>query len=137
MLIGLWRLSSLVFVLYLAGMTAIPTSIDEAAELDGLRGWSRFRHVTWPLLKPTSVFVAVVSVVLTLQTFETVAVVTRGEPGGQSETLVYRIYDLGFGTSFRVGYANMLTSLMLIVIVLVGIAGSLAGRRARQAREAT
>ncbi len=127
--VGLWRLTALVFVLYLAGLTAIPGSVDEAAEVDGLRGWVRFRKITWPLLAPTTVFAAVVGAVLSLQTFETVAVLSQGGPNGASETLVYRIYQIGFQPSFRVGYANLLSSLLVAVAIVVGILGSLGGRR--------
>src|SRR6195952_1076797 len=127
--VGLWRLTSLIFVLYLAGFTAIPGSVDEAAEVDGVRGWVRFRKITWPLLAPTTVFAAVVGAVLSLQTFETVAVLTQGGPNGASETLVYRIFQIGFQPSFRVGYANLLSSLLIAVAIIVGILGSLGGRR--------
>jgi multiple sugar transport system permease protein len=127
--VGLWRLTSLVFVLYLAGFTAIPGSVDEAAEVDGVRGWVRFRKITWPLLAPTTVFAAVVGAVLSLQTFETVAVLTQGGPSGASETLVYRIFQIGFQPSFRVGYANLLSSLLVAVAIILGVLGSLGGRR--------
>ena len=134
--VGLWRLTSLVFVLYLAGLTAIPTSVDEAAEVDGVRGWTRFRTITWPLLAPTTVFAAVVGAVLSLQTFEPVAVLTQGGPNGASETLVYRIFKIGFEPSFRVGYANLLSSLLVVVAIVLGILGSLGGRRFGRAGEA-
>jgi multiple sugar transport system permease protein len=127
--VGLWRLTSLVFVLYLAGLTSIPTSVDEAAEVDGLRGWTRFRTITWPLLAPSTVFAAVVGAVLSLQTFEPVAVLTQGGPNGSSETLVYRIFKIGFQPSFRVGYANALSTLLIVLSIGVGILGSLGGRR--------
>ncbi|MGF7234946.1 MAG: carbohydrate ABC transporter permease [Frankia sp.] len=129
--VGLWRLVSLVFVLYLAGLTAVPESVYEAAEVDGLRGWARFRWVTWPLLGPTTVFVLVVVTILTLQTFETVAVLTGGGPLGSSTTLVFYIYQVGFTGSFRIGYASMLVVLLLVAVVGVGVVGSVLGRRAR------
>jgi multiple sugar transport system permease protein len=135
--VGLWRLTSLVFVLYLAGLTAIPGAVDEAAEVDGIRGWVRFRRITWPLLAPTTVFAAVVGAILSLQTFETVAVLTQGGPNGASETLIYRIYKIGFQPSFRVGYANLLSTLLIVVAVVVGVLGSLGGRRFGRTREAT
>ncbi len=129
--VGLWRLVSLVFVLYLAGLTAVPESVYEAAEVDGLRGWARFRWVTWPLLGPTTVFVLVVVTTLTLQTFDTVSVLTGGGPLGSSTTLVYYIYQVGFTNSFRIGYASMLVVLLLVVVIGVGALGSVLGRRAR------
>ncbi len=137
-LVGGWRLTSFVFVVYLAGLTAIPRSVYEAADVDGIRGFARLRHVTLPLLAPTTVFVMVFVTILTLQTFETVAVLTQGEPFGSSATIIYYLYEVGFTPSFRIGYASMIALLLLLTVVAIGAVGSLLGRRARAraAREA-
>lgn len=129
--VGGWRLTSFVFVVYLAGLTAIPSSVHEAADVDGIRGFARFRHITLPLLAPTTVFLGVFVTVLTLQTFETVAVLTRGGPLDSSTTIIYYIYEVGFTGSFRIGYASMIALLLMIVVVAVGAAGALLGRRLR------
>ncbi|MEX5631153.1 carbohydrate ABC transporter permease [Parafrankia sp. FMc2] len=134
-LVGGWRLTSFVFVVYLAGLTAIPPSVYEAAEVDGVRGLARLRHITLPLLGPTTVFLAVFVTVLTLQTFETVAVLTDGGPLDSSTTIIYYIYQVGFTGSFRIGYASMIALLLLVTVVLIGAAGALLGRRLRVARE--
>jgi multiple sugar transport system permease protein len=94
--VGLWRRVSFVFVVYLAGLTAVPSVVFEAADVDDLRGWARFRRVPWPLLAPTTVFVLVLTTLLTLQTFESVAVLTQGGSLGASETLVYRIWAVSW-----------------------------------------
>ncbi|WP_020572757.1 carbohydrate ABC transporter permease [Parafrankia discariae] len=134
-LVGGWRLTSFVFVVYLAGLTAIPRSVYEAADVDGVRGLARLRHVTLPLLAPTTVFLGVFVTVLTLQTFETVAVLTEGGPLDSSTTIIYYIYKVGFTGSFRIGYASMIALLLLVAVVLVGAAGALLGRRVRVARQ--
>jgi multiple sugar transport system permease protein len=130
-LVGGWRLTSFVFVVYLAGLTAIPRSVYEAADVDGIRGLARLRHVTLPLLAPTTVFVMVFVTILTLQTFETVAVLTQGAPFGSSTTIIYYIFRVGFTPSFRIGYASMIALLLLLVVIAIGAAGALLGRRAR------
>ena len=130
-LVGGWRLTSFVFVVYLAGLTSIPRSVYEAADVDGVRGFARLRHVTLPLLAPTTVFVAVFVTILTLQTFETVAVLTHGNPLGSSSTIIYYIYKVGFTGSFRIGYASAVALLLMLMIIAVGVVGSLLGRRAR------
>ncbi|WP_307874698.1 carbohydrate ABC transporter permease [Frankia nepalensis] len=131
-LVGGWRLTSFVFVVYLAGLTAIPASVYEAADVDGIRGFARLRHVTLPLLAPTTIFLAVFTTILTLQTFETVAVLTDGGPFRSSATIVYYIFEVGFTGSFRIGYASALALLLILGIVLIGIVGSVLGRRARE-----
>jgi multiple sugar transport system permease protein len=130
-LVGGWRLTSVVFVVYLAGLTAIPRSVYEAADVDGIRGVNRLRRITLPLLAPTTIFLGVFVTILTLQTFETVAVLTRGGPLGSSTTIIYYVYEVGFTGSFRIGYASMIALMLLVVVVLIGVAGSLLGRRAR------
>jgi multiple sugar transport system permease protein len=130
-LVGGWRLTSFVFVVYLAGLTAIPASVYEAAEVDGIRGFARLRHITLPLLAPTTIFLGVFTTILTLQTFETVAVLTKGGPFRSSSTIVYYIFEVGFTGSFRIGYASAIALLLILAIVLIGVSGSVLGRRAR------
>jgi multiple sugar transport system permease protein len=130
-LVGGWRLTSIVFVVYLAGLTAIPRSVYEAADVDGIRGLARLRHVTLPLLAPTTIFLAVFTTIFTLQTFETVSVLTRGGPFGSSATIVYYIYQVGFTGSFRIGYASAIALLLIVAIVLIALLGAVLGRRAR------
>lgn len=131
-LVGGWRLTSFVFVVYLAGLTAIPASVYEAADVDGIRGFARLRHVTLPLLAPTTIFLAVFTTILTLQTFETVAVLTRGGPFRSSSTVIYYVYEIGFTGSFRIGYASAIALLLILTIVLIGVLGAVLGRRARE-----
>jgi multiple sugar transport system permease protein len=131
-LVGGWRLTSFVFVVYLAGLTAIPASVYEAADVDGIRGLARLRHITLPLLMPTTIFLSVFTTILTLQTFETVQVLTQGGPFKSSSTIVYYIYQVGFTGSFRIGYSSSIALLLILGIVLIGVAGALLGRRARE-----
>jgi len=130
-LVGGWRLASFVFVVYLAGLTAIPRSVYEAADVDGVHGLARLRHVILPLLAPTTVFVLVFTTILTLQTFETVAVLTQGAPAGSSATIIFYLYQVGFTGSYRIGYASMIALLLLLTVIAIGVAGALFGRRAR------
>ncbi|WP_462187197.1 MULTISPECIES: carbohydrate ABC transporter permease [unclassified Frankia] len=135
-LVGGWRLTSFVFVVYLAGLTAVPRSVYEAADVDGIHGFARLRHITLPLLAPTTIFLGVFVTILTLQTFETVAVLTKGGPLDSSTTIIYYIYEVGFTGSFRIGYASMIALMLFVVIVALGAAGGLLGRRIRRTREA-
>src|SRR6185369_603472 len=121
---------------YLAGLTAIPRSVYEAADVDGIRGLARLRHITLPLLAPTTVFLGVFVTILTVQTFETVAVLTKGGPLNSSTTIIYYMYQVGFTGSFRIGYASMIALLLLAATVALGAVGALLGRRFRRLRTA-
>jgi multiple sugar transport system permease protein len=115
--IGVWQGMGFAMVLFLAGLTAIPQDIYDAAALDGAdRGFDRFWRITWPLLAPTTLFVAVTTTITAFQVFDTVAVLTRGGPMGSTDTLLYTIYQEGF-VYFETGYASALTVVFLAFIV--------------------
>lgn len=107
--IGIWQMSGLAMVLFLAGLQGIPRDVRDAGELDGIvHPWDRFRCITWPLLGPTTLFVVTVCAIRSLQVFDTVHVLTRGGPNKATEVLLHTIYSEGFGF-FRMGYASAMT----------------------------
>jgi|GEM_PF-94116 len=122
-LVGAWHLTSLAFLVYLAGLTAIPPEVYEATRIDGIRGCARLRQVTLPLLAPTTVFLTIITTVVTLQAFDTVRVLTAGGPLESSATVTYFIYEVGARGSYRVGYASALSLLVLLASVLINLAG--------------
>ncbi|WP_066367550.1 carbohydrate ABC transporter permease [Herbidospora mongoliensis] len=83
-------------VLY-SGLQAISPSVYEAAALDGATGWQRFRHVTFPLLRPVSAITLLLGLVYTLKVFDLIWIMTKGGPSGSSTTLSTWSYRLGFG----------------------------------------
>ncbi|MFC5930341.1 sugar ABC transporter permease [Cryobacterium melibiosiphilum] len=119
-LIGIWRLTSFVMIFYLAGLTSIPTALYEAAAADGLGPWVTFRRVTLPLLRPTTVFATVMAVLQSVQVFDTIDVLTGGGPLGATETILTMTWRLGF-VYFDLGQAAALSTLLLVVLVLIGV----------------
>jgi multiple sugar transport system permease protein len=119
--IGIWHLVGFNMVLVLAGLSAIPRDLYEAAEIDGCRGGiDRFLTITWPLLGPTTMFVIVTTSITAFKVFDTVAVMTRGGPMGSSEVLLYAIYLEGY-QYFHMGYAAALTLVFLVFVLLFSI----------------
>ena len=119
--IGIWQLVGFNMVLFLAGLSAIPRDLYEAAEIDGCRsGIDRFVTITWPLLGPTTMFVIVTTSITAFKVFDTVAVMTRGGPMGSSEVLLYAIYLEGY-QYFHMGYAAALTLIFLGFVLLFSI----------------
>lgn len=112
--IGIWENLGFNMVLFLAGLKSIPREYYEAATIDGVRSaWARFVTVTWPLLGPTTLFVFVISAIRSFRVFESVALLTRGDPGGASEVLLFTIYKEGF-SFLRIGYASAVTVIFLL-----------------------
>ncbi|WP_149535590.1 carbohydrate ABC transporter permease [Siccirubricoccus phaeus] len=115
--IGLWENLGYVVVLFMAGLTAIPSELYAAAEMDGARSpWARFRLVTWPLLGPTTLFVVTITAIRCLRVFDTVAALTDGGPNNASEVLLHVMYKEGF-TYFRIGYSAAITAVFLAVVL--------------------
>lgn len=109
--IGLWQVIGFNMVLFLAGLSAIPRDLYDAAAVDGAGGSvDRFLTVTWPMLAPTTLFVAVTTSITAFKVFDTVAALTQGKYG--SEVLLYAIYLEGF-QYFKMGYAAALTVVFL------------------------
>ncbi len=117
--IGVWENAGFNMVLFMAGLTAIPRELREAASVDGARsGWSRFWLVTWPLLGPTTLFVVTITLIRSIRVFDTVAVLTRGGPNRASETLLYTMYTEGF-TFLRLGYSAAITLVFLAIVLML------------------
>jgi multiple sugar transport system permease protein len=117
--IGIWETLGFNMVLFLAGLKGIPRDYYEAAEIDGAgSAWNRFWTVTWPLLGPVTLFVVVISAIRAFRVFESVAVLTRGDPDGASDVLLYSIYREGFGF-LRIGYASAITVVFLLALLLL------------------
>ncbi len=111
--IGIWQGVGFNMVLFMAGLTAIPRELYEAAAIDGVRGGGdRFRLVTWPLLGPVTLFTVVITAIRAFQVFDTVQVLTDGGPNKASEVLLHTIYAEAFNY-FRDGYAAALIVVFL------------------------
>ncbi len=120
--IGIWQLIGFNMVLFLAGLSAIPRDLYEAADVDGAsHPIDRFLKVTWPLLGPTTMFVTVTTFITAFKVFDTVAVMTRGGPMGSSEVLLYAIYLEGF-QYFHLSYAATLTLIFLAFTLVFSVA---------------
>jgi sn-glycerol 3-phosphate transport system permease protein len=117
--VGVWKLTGYAMVIFLAGLQSVPPSLLEAAALDGAGPWSRFRHVTMPLLAPTAAFVATTSLVTSFQAFDVVRIMTQGGPAGTTELFVYAIYEQIF-LNLSVGKASALT--VVFFAMLLGLA---------------
>ncbi|HEV7329053.1 MAG TPA: sugar ABC transporter permease [Bosea sp. (in: a-proteobacteria)] len=116
--IGIWQILGFNMILFLAGLTAIPRDLYEAADIDGCSsGVDRFLTITWPLLGPTTMFVVITTMITAFKIFDTVAVMTRGGPVGSTEVLLYNIYLEGF-QYFHTGYAAALTFIFLAFILV-------------------
>ncbi|GHF67230.1 sugar ABC transporter permease [Kitasatospora xanthocidica] len=108
-------------VLY-SGLQSIPASLYEAAALDGANAWQRFRHVTFPLLRPVSAITLLLGLVYTLKVFDIIWIMTRGGPVNSSTTLATWSYRLGFGNALPAfGHGAAVGNLLVLIALVFGM----------------
>jgi multiple sugar transport system permease protein len=105
-------------IIYLAGLQGIPTTLYEAAEIDGANKWQQFWTVTLPGLSPVIFFQLIISIVSSFQIFNQVYVMTDGLGGPADSTLVMVLYIYQKFKYFQMGYASALAWILFIVIML-------------------
>ncbi|GIH28458.1 sugar ABC transporter permease [Acrocarpospora phusangensis] len=123
-----WKDLGFVMVILLAGLQAIPREYHEAARVDGATALQSFRHITLPLLSPSTFFVIVISLINGFQVFDQVHVMTGGGPAGATTVVVEQIYDLTFRYG-RAGAASALSWLLFVIILIVTLVQIRAQRR--------
>jgi len=115
-----WKYFGFHMVLYLAGLQQIPRELQEAALIDGAKGWQVFRYVTLPLLGPTIRISIFLSIIGALQLFDLVWVMTGGGPVHASNTMAVYMIDWGF-KRFQFGYASAVAMIMLAISLLFAL----------------
>ncbi|WP_248924126.1 carbohydrate ABC transporter permease [Paenibacillus hamazuiensis] len=114
----LWADIGYNIVLFMAGLDSIPDMYYEAAYLDGASRWHMFRHITWPLLGRTTLFVTVTTVISYFQAFPQFQIMTKGEPYNETRVLALHIYDQAFSNS-NMGYASAMAAVFLVIILFI------------------
>lgn len=119
--VSAWQGAGFQMLIFLAGLQNIPGDVYEAAQLDGMNKWQRFIYITLPLLKPTSIFIFVTTLIGAFKLLVQPMVMTQGGPVNSTMTVVYYIYQTGF-TDRMVGYASSIALLFGTIIGLVTLA---------------
>ncbi|BBJ27500.1 carbohydrate ABC transporter permease [Athalassotoga saccharophila] len=107
-------------VIFLAGLNDIPEEYYDAARVDGASYWQTFWHITFPLLKPTSFFVLIISLIQGFQLFDQVYVLTGGGPFYATSTVVFYAFQTAF-EYYQFGYAAAMDFLMFIILVILSL----------------
>ncbi len=126
--VHIWSKVGYVSLFFLAGLQQIPISVYEAAKLDGANAFQTLWRITMPLLRPTTFFVSVTSVISSFQIFDTVYAMTGGGPAGRTDVIASRIYSEGI-ESLRIGRGAAMAVILLVVLVLVTVGQQLYFRK--------
>ncbi|MFJ7753995.1 carbohydrate ABC transporter permease [Peribacillus muralis] len=119
--VSAWQGAGFQMLIFLAGLQNIPMDVYEAAQMDGMNKWHRFIYITLPLLKPTSVFIFITTLIGAFKLLVQPMVMTQGGPMNSTMTVVYYIYQTGF-TDRMVGYASSMALLFGTIIGIVTVA---------------
>ena len=119
-LVAVWKSFGFYLVIFIAGLQEIPSSLYEAARVDGATAWQRFRHITLPMLSNTLAFVMIVALIAALQAFDQIYVMTGGGPYGTTQTVVMEIYTSGF-KKLELGFASALSYVLLLITLVLSL----------------
>jgi len=120
-LIGIWRATPYYMVIFLAGLQAIPGEYYEAAEIDGAGHWKSFWHITLPLLRPTTLLVMVMTVIVAMKVFAVPMIMTGGGPADSTRVLPLFIYQTAF-EFFDMGRASAMSVFLFVAVMLFSVA---------------
>ena len=119
-LVNIWVGIPFNLVILYSGLKEIPPELYEAAALDGVGPWSRFRYITWPLLRPVVTVVVVLGFIYTVKVIDIILVVTGGGPADSSQTLAVQSYQLSFKT-FLFGQGAAMGNVLILVSLLFAL----------------
>jgi len=114
-IMGIWGGTGGTMVIYLAGLQSIPQEMYDAAMVDGASAFQRLRYITIPLLRPTTFFLLVTSVIGTFQIFTEVYIMTNGGPLNRTTTIGYYLYVSAF-RELDMGYATAMAFVLFAMI---------------------
>jgi multiple sugar transport system permease protein len=118
-IVDTWMWSPFVMLLCLAGLSAIPDYLYEAASIDRASSWFQFRRITLPQVMPMLLIAVLFRTIEAFKQFDLVMGLTGGGPGNATETVSVQLYQLAFQGQFNTGMSSALAYIVLIVIIAI------------------
>ena len=118
-IVDVWMWSPFVMLLCLAGLSAIPEYLYEAAAIDRAGTWFQFRRITLPQVMPLLLIAVLFRTIEAFKQFDLVYGLTGGGPGDLTETVSIRLYRLAFAGQLNTGLSSALAYIVLIIIIAV------------------
>jgi multiple sugar transport system permease protein/raffinose/stachyose/melibiose transport system permease protein len=116
----LWQDMGYNLVIFIAALQGIPKDFKEAAVVDGANVWQIFWRITLPLLRPTLLFVCVLTMISSFQVFDIIQIMTGGGPQDQTRVLVLDIYMNAFRFQ-RMGWAGSISIVLFVIVFVVTV----------------
>lgn len=119
-LMSVWQGVGFHMIIWLSGLQTIPGDLYEAADLDGVSAWQRFRYITWPGLSATRSLILVTITIQALSLFTQISVMTQGGPLNSTTTVVYEAVQSGFAQQ-ETGYASAISLVFFVIVLLISV----------------
>lgn len=115
---AVWQQLGYAIVIFIAALLNVPGEIYEAADLDGASEMDKFINITIPLVKPTTIFIIITTLIGNFQQFVQIFIMTKGGPAGSTRVLSYLIFEEAFQNK-KFGYASALSIILFILIMII------------------
>jgi multiple sugar transport system permease protein len=116
----LWQDYGYNMVIFIAALQGIPQELKDASMIDGASSWQTFRKITLPLIRPTMLFVCVMTMLSSFQVFDIIQVMTNGDPNNQTQVLMLDIYKSAFRYQ-NMGWAAAESFVLFLIVMAVTI----------------
>lgn len=117
-ILSIWKDVGYQMIIFLAGLQGIPTDLYEAADIDGANRWQKFRNITLPLLRPTTLFVMITSLISAFMVFQQVYIFREVTPLDSATVLVSYIQETGF-RKLEMGYASAMAIVLFVIVMII------------------
>jgi len=116
-ILAVWKNFGYNMIIFIAGLQNIPEELYEAARIDGASTWQQFRHITLPMLAPTTLFVGIITMIGYFQFFAEPYIMTQGGPLNSTLSIVLLMYREGFRT-WEMGYSASIAFVLFLIVFL-------------------
>ena len=113
---SIWQGVGFHMIIWLSGLQTIPTTLYEAAKIEGSSRWQTFRYVTWPGLRNTAILVMIIITMQAFTLYPQIAVMTQGGPLDSTQSLVFQMVERGYGKQDIAGGSTISVFLFLLVL---------------------
>ena len=120
MFMSIWQAVGFHMVIWLSGLQTIPHELYEAADVDGASPWNKFRHITWPGLRNTRVFILITITIAAMSLFAQIAVMTGGGPLDSTSTMVFMAVRVGYSQQ-ETAYASALSLVFFVIVLTISL----------------
>ena len=119
-LMAVWKNFGYNMIIFIAGLQNIPEDLYEAANIEGASAWQQFKHITIPLLAPTTLFISIITMIGYFQLFAEPYIMTQGGPLNSTLSIVLYMYQEGFRW-WNMGYSSALAFILFFIILVISL----------------